>query len=378
MSSLTDRVRGRALELGFDLVGFAPAQPSDYEAFYHLWVEKGYAGEMGYLVRPDALARRADPRRILPEARSVIVVGLNHYARDLPEEIRHDPSRGLIARYAWGNDYHAVMVPRLQELVSYIEAETGRQVACKVYVDTGPVLEREVAVRAGLGFFGRNTMMISPTMGSYLFLGEILVDLELEYDEPDTRGTCGRCTRCLIACPTDAFVEPCVIDARRCISYLTIELKGPIPRGLRPLMGNWIFGCDVCQEVCPWVHRYSCPTGAPAFRPWLRDAAPELLPLMEMTDEVFRARFRDSPVRRSRRRGFLRNVAVALGNWGDPMAVPALSQALEDHEPLIRGHAAWALGRIGGQEARRALESTREAENDTWVRREICVALDWI
>lgn len=377
MSSLTDRIRGRALELGFDLVGFAPAQPSDYEAFYRRWVDRGYAGEMGYLARPDARAKRADPRRILPQARSVIVVGLNHCVRDFPDEVRRDPSHGLIARYAWGADYHDVMVPRLRELATYIKGQTERRVAHKVYVDTGPVLEREVAVRAGLGFFGRNTMMISTTMGSYLFLGEILVDTELEYDKPDTRGTCGRCTRCLGACPTGAFVEPYVLDARRCISYLTIELKGPLPRDLRPLMGNWIFGCDVCQEVCPWVRRFSRPTREPAFRPPSDEVAPELLSLMGMTDEVFRVRFRGSPVKRAKRRGFLRNVAVALGNWGDPVAVPALAGALGDHEPLIRGHAAWALGQIGGREAKAALESAWGAEGDTWVREEISAALDW-
>jgi epoxyqueuosine reductase len=371
VGGLSQRIKEKGYALGFDLVGIASADPPQTADAYVEWVKRGYAGEMRYLEHPDRVARRRDPSLIVPSVRSVITVGKNYFTRWLPPEILNDPSRGIIASYAWGRDYHEVMTPRLRELQAFIEQELGRQVHGRVYVDTGPVLEREYAVRGGLGFFGKNTMLIHPRWGSWLFLGEILVDVELEYDEPDTRGTCGACTRCLVACPTDAFVAPYVLDARRCISYLTIELKGPIPPPLRPLLGNRIFGCDICNEVCPWNKRFSRPTADPAFQPDLDRVAPPLLELIALDDAAFRQRFRGSPVKRAKRRGLLRNVAVALGNWGDPEAVPALVQALHDPEPLIRGHAAWALGRIGTPQAREALVKAWEREEDGYVREEI-------
>ena len=371
MGRLSRRIKEKGYALGFDLVGIAPADPPQTADAYVEWVRHGYAGEMRYLERPDRVARRCDPSLIVPGARSVITVGKNYFTRWLPPEILNDPSRGIIASYAWGLDYHEVMTPRLRELLAFIERELGREVHGRVYVDTGPVLEREYAVRGGLGFFGKNTMLIHPRRGSWLFLGEILVDVELEYDEPDTRGTCGACTRCLVACPTDAFVAPYVLDARRCISYLTIELKGPIPLPLRPLMGNRIFGCDICNEVCPWNKRFSRPTSDPAFQPDPDRVAPPLLDLIALDEAAFRYRFRNSPVRRAKRRGLLRNVAVAIGNWGAPEAVPALVRALHDPEPLIRGHAAWALGRINTLQARRALAKAWEQEEDEYVREEI-------
>jgi epoxyqueuosine reductase len=323
--------------------------------------------------------------------KSVVVVGKNYFTRQLPAEILNDPSRGIIASYAWGLDYHDVMMPRLHQLQAFIEEQVGGQVYGRAYVDTGPVLEREWAVRAGLGFFGKNTMLIHPRWGAWLFLGEILIDVELDYDEPDTRGTCGACTRCMDACPTDAFPSPYVLDSRRCISYLTIELKGPIPPALRPLMGNRIFGCDICNEVCPWNKRFARPMeeqggkgagGSGSEGAWERAVphfctdvvAPKLLELIALDDEAFRERFRGSPIKRARRRGFLRNVAVALGNWGDPVAVPALTRALHDHEPLIRGHAAWALGQINSAPARRALEKALVMEQDDYVCHEIRAA----
>ena len=373
---LSQRIKEQGYALGFELVGIAPADPPITGEAYLQWVERGYAGEMHYLARPDRVARRLDPSRIVPNARSVIVVGKNYFTRQLPPEILNDPSRGVIASYAWGLDYHDVMLPRLRELQAFVARELGREVHARVYVDTGPVLEREYAVRAGLGFFGKNTMLIHPRWGTWLFLGEILVDVELEYDTPDTRGTCGACTRCLVACPTDAFVAPYVLDARRCISYLTIELKGPIPQPLRPLMGNRIFGCDICNEVCPWNKRFARPTADPAFQPNLDRVAPPLLELIALDDAAFRQRFRGSPVKRAKRRGLLRNVAVALGNWGDPVAVPALTRALHDPEPLIRGHAAWALGRIDTPEARQALSEAWKRETDPYVRGEIEGALE--
>ncbi|MDX9832206.1 MAG: tRNA epoxyqueuosine(34) reductase QueG [Anaerolineae bacterium] len=373
----TRTVEGLAREAGLDLVGIVPAQPARTFDRYEEWLAAGYHGEMAYMARTDAVEKRRDPARILPEARTVVAVGLNYHTVPLPPVLRDDPSRGIVASYAWGPDYHDVMLPRLHGLAEAIARATGRPVPYRAYVDTGPVLERDVAARAGLGFVGKNTNLIQPRLGSWFFLGELLLGMELEpLQEPaPAAGTCGRCTRCLDACPTGALVAPYTLDARRCISYLTIELKGPIPRELRPLMGNRIFGCDICQEVCPWNRRFARPTRKAAFRPDPELVAPRLLDLLALDDEGFRRRFAGSPVKRAKRRGLLRNVAVAAGNWGDPSAVPILAALLGDHEPMIRGHAAWALGRIATPAARRALEQRRPGEVEDWVRAEIEMAL---
>ena len=377
----------QAHRLGFDLVGVASPDPPAGIDRYRVWLEQGYHGAMAYLARPEAVAARGDLTRLLPAVGTVVVVGVNYYAGPLPTELGGDPSRGIIARFAWGDDYHDVLVPRLRGLAAWVEAEIGRPVTHRAYADAGPLLERELATRAGLGFVGKNTNLIHPLLGSWLFLGELLLDVEIPPPRPDrflrsrpvrSGGTCGRCTRCLDACPTGALVAPYVLDARRCLSYLTIELKGPIPADLRPLLGNRIFGCDVCQEVCPWNRRFARLTGERGFLPW-PDAgnacAPYLLDLMALDDEGFRQRFRGSPVMRARRKGLLRNAAVALGNRGDPAVMPALTRALGDAEPLIRGHAAWALGRIGSGEARQALEQALHSEPDGWVREELRQAL---
>jgi epoxyqueuosine reductase len=375
--SLTARIKEKAYELGFDLIGIAPATRAPHADAYAAWVDAGYAATMGYLTRD--VARRQDPRHASPGTRSVVVVGLSYFVANPPADLWNDPARGRIARYAWGLDYHDVMTPRLHQLADFILSETRRPVEQRVYVDTGPVLERDFAAQAGLGFIGKNSCLISPLMGSYLFLGELLVSLELDFDQPatdsgarielptgqkraaaggrenfagpprpDTRrvGTCGACTRCLKICPTHAFPAPYVLDSNRCISYLTIELKGSIPLELRPLMGNWIFGCDECQSICPWPRRFARPTRQDFLRFDPEQVAPRLLDLMRLGGDEFRARFRRTPLWRAKRRGLLRNVAVALGNWGDPQAIPALQHALDDPEPLIREHAAWALARI--------------------------------
>jgi epoxyqueuosine reductase len=396
--SLTENIKEKAYSLGFDLIGVAPASRAPHADAYASWVDAGYAATMGYMARD--VARRGDPRRVLPSARSVIVVGLSYFVADPPAELWDDPSRGRIARYAWGSDYHEVMTPRLGQLADFISQQTRREVGqrdlsrmldkpgatpqggfalhlgkCvapktgdapgqRIYVDTGPVLERDFAAQAGLGFIGKNTCLINPGMGSYLFLGEILVDLELDFDEPagdsgatitvspgreggrPRVGTCGACTRCLKACPTHAFPRPHVLDSNRCISYLTIELKGSIPPDLRPLMGNWIFGCDECQAVCPWPRRFARPTRAGFVHFDAEQVAPKLLDIFALDEPGFRSRFRHTPLWRAKRRGLLRNVAVALGNWADPQAIPALERALHDPEPLICEHAAWALARM--------------------------------
>ena len=382
--SLTADIKENAYELGFDLIGIAPAARALHAEAYAAWVDAGYAATMGYMTHD--VSRRQDPRQVLPGACSVIVVGLSYFVADPPDELWNDPSRGRIARYAWGLDYHEVMLPRLRQLGDFILSQTGQEVRQRAYVDSGPVLERDFAAQAGLGFIGKNTCLINPTVGSYLFLGEILVGLELEFDEPAADpgakilvsasqkpivaaqvhhggwaqtgagrwprtsrqrvGTCGACTRCLETCPTHAFPAAYILDSNRCISYLTIELRGSIPLELRPLMGNWVFGCDACQSVCPWPRRFAQPTRGDllCFDP--EQVAPKLLDLIGLSDAEFRARFRRTPLWRAKRRGLLRNVAVALGNWGDPRAVPALRRALDDPEPLIREHAAWALARI--------------------------------
>jgi epoxyqueuosine reductase len=386
--NFTERLKTRATELGFDLIGLAPAGLAPHAKDYADWIAAGYAGGLAYLTRdPD---RRSDPRRVLPGARSVIVVGLSYYTLDLPDDLRHDPSRGLIARYAWGVDYHDLMTPRLQELAKFVEREamlvsassptpapgTAQGAQTRVYVDTGPVLERDWAAAAGLGFIGKNTGLINPRLGSWLFLGVILTDATLPPDvtsvipsrsaarnlwadgvrcqsgpeipraaRNDTAPIgCGTCTRCLAACPTNAFPRPYVLDARRCISYLTIELKGSIPLELRPLLGNHIFGCDICQDVCPWPTRFARPTKERAFFAAKIDrAAPSLIELASLSDEAFQQRFAGTPILRSKRRGLLRNVAVALGNWGSAEARDALRVLAADPDPIIAEHAQWGL-----------------------------------
>ena len=358
--NLTERIKTKALDLGFDLIGIAPAERAPHAEAYRRWLAQGYQAGMAWLARNPE--RRKDPRQVVTGAQSVVLVGLSYFLLDPPAELWHDPARGRIARYAWGLDYHDLMLPRLQELGHFIDRETGSPRRQRSYVDTGPVLERAFAAQAGLGFIGKNTLLISPRLGSYLFLGEILVDLELEYDDPapdggascrmgppgqsKRGGTCGHCTRCLDICPTHAFPAPYILDSNRCISYLTIEHKGAIPEAMRPLLGNWIFGCDECQEICPWVRRYSRPTTAGFLRYDPEQVAPRLVDLMVLAEPGFRARFKGTPLLRTKRRGLLRNVAVALGNWGSPEALPVLEQATHDPEPLIREHAEWAIRQI--------------------------------
>ena len=373
VKQLTQMLKAEAQRLGFDLVGVAPAAPPPHAEKLADWLAAGRAGEMVYLARN--AVRRADPQEAVPGAQSIISCAVHYRSSEPDPELWNDPSRGQISRYAWGDDYHDILLPKLRQLQVWLEEHVGRAQIGRSYVDTGPVLERPVGVMAGLGFQGKNTLLIHPRQGSWFFLGEILVDVALEYDQPQPIGGCGGCTRCLVACPTQAFVGPHVLDARRCISYLTIELKGPIPRELRPQMGNHIYGCDVCQEVCPWNVRWGQFTHEPQFAPQAGIIAPELLELIALDDEGFRTRFKGSPIKRTKRRGLLRNVAVALGNWGDPRAVPALAVALNDHEPLIRGHAAWALGRIGGALAQEALGKRLAQEDDAWVCEEIRLAM---
>ncbi len=373
MSEHSRSIRDRAVELGFSLFGVAPADPLQGAEFYARWVALGYAGEMAYLERNRD--KRQHPARLVPGARSVICVGM-HYPPATAEDARSNanPLTGQLSCYALGDDYHQVMKSKLAQLFDYVQEIIDRPLQGRYYVDTAPVLERELAQLAGLGWWGKNTCLIDKRSGSYFFLGEIISDLELPFDEPAV-DHCGTCTRCLDACPTDAFPEPYVLDARRCISYLTIELKGSIPEPLRADMGNWILGCDVCQHVCPW-NREASPSADDAFRPRAELDTLALTDLIRLDRSSFNTLFKGHTAKRPKRRGLLRNVAVALGNSGDQSAVPHLVEALVDEEPLVRGHAAWALGRLGGTSARQALESALASEQCEEVVTEIRDALD--
>lgn len=372
-NTLTNRIQKHAHDLGFELVGITPAEESQTIQRYREWLKNGFAGEMGYLERHVPL--KEDTRMLLQEAKSVISLAMNYYTVDPPVELANDPSHGQISRYAWGDDYHEVIRSRLLELVEYIKKITGTEIKSRVFVDSGPILEREFAQKAKLGWIGKHTNLINWQSGSWYFLAEVLINLVLDYSSEPLRGSCGTCTKCIDACPTDAIVEPNWLDSRLCISYLTIELRDSIPLELRPQMGNLIFGCDICQEVCPWNSKAK-PTSEPAFQPREGNLAPDLLSLVNMTQTEFSKKFKDSPIKRTKRKGFLRNVLVAIGNWGSHTALPALREALLDDEPMIRGHAAWALGQIGGKDAKTILKHQSICEKDTDVISEIQDALD--
>lgn len=342
-----ESLKAQARAQGFNLVGVTRAEPSPTLDAYIRWIDAGMHGTMAYMARPDRQERRRDLNVILPGVRSLVVVGLDYRALDVPRDVLADPSRGRIASYAWGLDYHDILTPRLEQLARWLRDHSGQTMSHRVYVDTGAVLERSHASAAGMGFTGKNTMLIHPRRGSFFFLGEILTDLEFDnYDAPHRATMCGNCTRCLSACPTDAFPQPYVLDARRCISYLTIEHKGAINPDLRPLLGNWVFGCDVCQEVCPF-QRFSLPTAERAFYPVNEErVAPRLVDLLALDDTAFHQRYYGSPVYRIKRERLVRNACIAAGNWGHPDARAPLAWLLDDPSALIREHAAWALEQI--------------------------------
>ena len=324
--------------MGFILAGVTTPEPPPHYSTFENWLAQGQHGTMNYLADEHSLTRRADPLEILPECKSILVLA-TPYSPPLPS------GEGLgvrVASYAWGADYHDVLPARMKELVQFIEEQAGGPIRSRYYTDTGPILERDLAQRAGIGWIGKNTCLINPKQGSYFLLSEILLDLALEPDLPMVTDHCGTCTRCITACPTQCILPNRTLDARRCISYLTIELKDDIPTDLRPLIGDWVFGCDICQMVCPW-NRFAV-EGDPAFEN--QSPSRSLTEELELTSQEFNQRFKRTPIKRAKRRGYLRNVAVALGNTEGWHALPILNNALEDPEPLVREHAKWALEEI--------------------------------
>ena len=330
----------------------------------------------GYSWYTEERVRRANrPQELLEGARSVISLALSYNTGEpgSPDEQLRGRLHGKVARYAWGDDYHDVIKKRLRAFAAKLPQIAGRPVSTRIFVDDGPMNDRAAAARAGIGWFGKNTNILTRTHGSWVFLAQVITDIPLEPDAP-LKKTCGECVLCIDACPTGAIVAPYVIDNKRCISYLTIELRGAIPRELRPLVGDWVFGCDICQDVCP-VNRKALGSLEPAFQQRHDFAAPALMPLLELDQPAFSERFRRSPIKRAKLAGLQRNVCVALGNIGDPVAIPSLSGALHSNSSLVRRHAAWALGRIGGGEAYEALRSALEDEPDEDVIEEIQIAI---
>jgi epoxyqueuosine reductase len=335
-----ERAKFLALAAGFDRAGVAQADAPAELRFFAEWIASGAAGGMSYLT--DQVDKRSDLRRAFPWARSVLCVALQ-YDAPAPYSTEAPPDAGWIARYAWGDDYHDVMKTMLERLAERLAAELG-PLQARVYVDTGPIVERAYAAAAGLGAWGKNTCLLDPVLGSWFFLGEIVLDLDLPPDAPRT-DLCGSCTACLDACPTGALPRPYFLDATRCISYLTIEHREALPEEQRAGLGRHVFGCDICQDVCPWNRKRQHP-GAPAFAPRPGLVGPSLEELATLDDEAFRHRFRRSPVKRAKRRGLLRNVAVAMGNSGDARHRPSLRRLAEDGDPVVREHAVWALARL--------------------------------
>jgi epoxyqueuosine reductase len=342
---LEDLIKAQAYGLGFDLAGITALGPATTVNTFDAWLARGYAGEMSYMAR--TAEKRRDARLPIEGATSAIVVAMNYGGTE--------PS-GPVARYARGDDYHDVMLEKLNHLYRWIVQRLGRPVIGKPYVDTGPLLERDLARRAGLGWFGKNTTLINPKAGSFFFLGALLLDLELEPDAPFADDHCGTCRRCLDACPTNALVEPGVLDSNLCISYLTIELKGAIPVELREKIGDLVYGCDICQDVCPWNEKFAQPLNESSFAPREvlagKNARALARDLLAMDDESFRTAFRGSPMKRAKLRGLKRNAAVVLGNVGTADDADVLARACDDPEPLVHVHAAWAISRLRTASAR--------------------------
>jgi epoxyqueuosine reductase len=369
--SLVSDLQAEAERLGFFFLGVtAPVTPPHYSA-YISWLDNNYHAGMEYLSRPESRLKRADPALLLPNIQSIIILG-----RQYPSPVQSlippsDDAFGRIASYAWVEDYHLVIPPLLQHLADLFSKFSGHTISSRAFTDSAPILERDYASQAGLGWIGKNTCLISPRNGSFFFLSELMVNLELPRSLPFTFDRCGSCTACMDICPTGCILPNRVLDSSRCISYLTIENRGVIPIPLRPLIGNWIFGCDLCQIVCPWNRKPSRLNPTIVSPP-----SPILLDELSLSPEEFSRRYSRSPIMRSKRSGYLRNVCVALGNSKQPSSVPHLARAMQhDSEPLVRSHAAWALGQLNSSSARSHLSLAYQSEPDFHVREEISRAL---
>jgi epoxyqueuosine reductase len=374
--SLYDTITRNATQLGFTILGVTRAEPAGTCEHYRHWIGAQMHGEMGYMARDPE--RRCDIRDVWPEVRSVVALALEYSAGEPVVENR--ANTGIISAYARGDDYHHICWNLLEQLAEAIADDTDGTVSAKGYVDTGSILERDVAERAGLGWHGKNTMLIHPERGSWFFLAELLLDADLPVTSDRSPDRCGTCTRCLTACPTGAFAGPHILDARRCISYLTIEYRGSIPRDLRSLMGTHVFGCDVCQDVCPW-NRKAARSGRDApivdgLQPRSELIEADLLEFVNITSAEFADRFYGSPILRANRRGFVRNVCVALGNVGDARAIEPLTHALADGSSMVREHAGWALMRIAGLDSVPLLRDAVERETVDTVRHDLSVSLN--
>lgn len=338
-NSLKQAIKEKARQLGFILAGVTSSEPPENFNIFQDWLNKNHHGEMNYLATERNLTRRADPKQILPECKSILILAIPY----TPISEKNTSLR--IASYALGDDYHDILPQKLKTIVEFIEAQLGEKISNRYYTDSGPILERELAQRAGLGWIGKNSMLINPTAGSTFFLAEILLGIELEPDEKFTTDHCGTCTRCITACPTNCILPNRTINANHCISYLTIENKKDIPENLREKIGNWIFGCDICQQVCPW-NRFSQPADS-SFE--TKIPLPVLPSDLLLTPEAFNQRFKHSPIKRTKRRGYLRNLATAIGNNKNKKDVPVLKQAINDEESLIQTHAKWAIEKINNE-----------------------------
>lgn len=346
--SLEPLIKEEARRLGFVLAGVTVPDPPEHVRVLEAWLAEGRHGTMSYMSDERSRHSRADPRRLMPECKSIIALATpysNPGSRALGGFPEAGKARGMVAAYAWGEDYHDVLTERMRELVGFIERLAGQPIASRCFTDSAPILERDLAQRAGLGWIGKNTCLINPRLGSYVLLSEILIDLDLNPDPSFGTDHCGSCTRCIDACPTDCILPDRTIDARACISYLTIELRGSIPAELRPKVGSWIFGCDICQMVCPW-NRFSSPKGDEDFGGPNDPVMPVLQEEIARSQEELRQRFRRSPMRRAKPDGYLRNLAVAAGNSGDRQLLPALRAAAAQEDPILKEHSEWAIRQI--------------------------------
>jgi len=368
------RIKEQAKELGFDLCGITSPDPPPHFNNYMEWLSEGFHGNMEYMNKERARNCREDPKNIFPECKSIIVLAENYYLSD-DVSCEEKNNTGKIARYAWGKDYHNLLASKLETLVDFIEVLTKKTVKHRIYVDTGPLLERELAQRAGLGWIGKNTMLINPDIGSWTFLAEVMLDLKLPYDKPYLVDRCGSCTLCIDSCPTKAIsIDTRGIDSRKCISYLTIEHKGLVDLDKRSFVDDWLFGCDICQEVCPWNQRFAQTKDDSNKKEAL--TALNLSELLDMDEEQFSKKFNERPIKRTKRVGLIRNASLILSNNRSDEAFEALSKCLEqDLDPIVRAHCAWAIGQTKHKLAYKTLKKAYESEKDLLVQKEILDAI---